>query len=321
MTLDESGKTFDSLATLDKWDALEIPGEAGLYIGSLSAAMNLAALTKFRITHILSVLHDWRIGEEKKNDGRFRRKFIEVEDSAASAKQLAESFQNSRQWIRDAIWGGGRVLVHCHAGISRSATIVCSYMMFNKCMSVDDALSVIRVVRPIVMPNSSFFPYLRTLERTIHTELKKLLEERFVHKLVVNLVFGLLNIDCRNLGGSEVAIRNGDVFNCSCFNLPLHLCVSSDPTAFETEAWSSPKSGWENTTVRIDPKVANWCIVRVKELGDNWLLLREADTVGGFEYTLFTLPQLVGNQPSNHEEDPTVVLPSPDVFRICFSDD
>lgn len=59
---------------------------------------------------------------------------------------------------------GGRVLVHCRAGISRSVTIAAAYILQkNKCTS-HDAIMKIRESRPIAWPNHGFRGALEQLE-------------------------------------------------------------------------------------------------------------------------------------------------------------
>ncbi|KAI8806031.1 protein-tyrosine phosphatase-like protein, partial [Cladochytrium replicatum] len=49
-----------------------------------------------------------------------------------------------------------RVLVHCHAGVSRSATVVLAYLVMRCGMSLKDAWEVTYRSRPIVRPNEGF---------------------------------------------------------------------------------------------------------------------------------------------------------------------
>lgn len=47
------------------------------------------------------------------------------------------------------------VLVHCQAGISRSATVVATYLAWVNKSSFEEAVRMIQVVRPQVLPNES----------------------------------------------------------------------------------------------------------------------------------------------------------------------
>lgn len=60
---------------------------------------------------------------------------------------------------------GGRVLVHCRAGVSRSATIVIGYLMRSESWDLRTALRHVDS-RRFVQPNSGFIEFLMELERS-----------------------------------------------------------------------------------------------------------------------------------------------------------
>ena len=48
------------------------------------------------------------------------------------------------------------MLVHCYAGVSRSAACVIAYLMQEKNMNFDDAFTFASKRRPIIFPNVGF---------------------------------------------------------------------------------------------------------------------------------------------------------------------
>jgi protein-tyrosine phosphatase len=50
----------------------------------------------------------------------------------------------------------GGVLVHCAAGVSRSAAVVMGYLMWKYGHSLQDALRIVRRARPCVRPNTGY---------------------------------------------------------------------------------------------------------------------------------------------------------------------
>ncbi|CAF3653948.1 unnamed protein product [Rotaria socialis] len=63
-----------------------------------------------------------------------------------------------------------KVLVHCMAGISRSATIVCAYLMRYMNMSLREAYLLCKKNRPICFPNLGFWSQLITYENQLRKE-------------------------------------------------------------------------------------------------------------------------------------------------------
>lgn len=58
---------------------------------------------------------------------------------------------------------GSAVLVHCNAGVSRSASVVVGYLMRRKGMSFEDALQMVKEKRTCCRPNDGFMRQLRRI--------------------------------------------------------------------------------------------------------------------------------------------------------------
>jgi len=60
---------------------------------------------------------------------------------------------------------GGKVLVHCQAGVSRSPTLVVAYLMARYGRSMMDAFNAVKERRPVVAPNFNFMGQLLEFEQ------------------------------------------------------------------------------------------------------------------------------------------------------------
>ena len=71
---------------------------------------------------------------------------------------------HTTHYTEDNLKNGGNVLVHCVAGISRSASVVLAYLMWKENMSFEEALEYLKGLRPIVEPNDGFVKQLKDFE-------------------------------------------------------------------------------------------------------------------------------------------------------------
>ncbi len=55
------------------------------------------------------------------------------------------------------------VLVHCHAGVSRSSTVVATYLTHKSGISFDDAIEFVRSKRPRINPHPALVAIAKTL--------------------------------------------------------------------------------------------------------------------------------------------------------------
>eukprot|EP00761_Pharyngomonas_kirbyi_P001845 gb/GECH01001849.1/.p1 GENE.gb/GECH01001849.1/~~gb/GECH01001849.1/.p1 ORF type:complete len:711 (+),score=175.60 gb/GECH01001849.1/:1-2133(+) len=135
----------------------------GLYIGSADAVSSKHSLQSMGITHILTLAKDIPPFHPKS----FEYKIIPVED-ARNAK-VYDYFDECFDFINQGRKNGG-VVVHCQAGVSRSATIVTAYLMKEKRLGLRKAFNLLRAARPKVYPNEGFRQQLRTLDQELEEE-------------------------------------------------------------------------------------------------------------------------------------------------------
>ena len=145
---------------------IQIEGCPNLFIGSAGAAYNFSGLVAANITHIVDVTPS----VIPRFPGVFEYMHIsdvhdydEIEDG----ENLAQYFPYSTEYISNALDQGGKVLVHCSEGRSRSATLIAVYLMQTQGFYRDGALSLIRKTRPIAYPSSSFMIIMERLERSM----------------------------------------------------------------------------------------------------------------------------------------------------------
>ncbi|KIY43098.1 phosphatases II [Fistulina hepatica ATCC 64428] len=136
-----------------------------LFLSNYRTARDAEKLGALGITHVVSAL-DYTpvlpacIPPEQ-------RLFIRVEDvpNADILKHLAQT----TAFIDDALRAdsSNRVLVHCFQGVSRSATIVCAYLVASTSMPADYAVKFVQTRRNIVCPNSGFRSQLKQYARRL----------------------------------------------------------------------------------------------------------------------------------------------------------
>ena len=118
-------------------------------------------LERLGITHILTVAG----GFEPKFPESFVYECVDVKD--VPEERLCVHFDRCLKFIAKCLLDGGRVLVHCFAGKSRSATVCAAYVMATEGLSLEETLVAIGRKRPAASPNHGFMAQLASFEREL----------------------------------------------------------------------------------------------------------------------------------------------------------
>lgn len=127
-----------------------------LYLGSLDASQNADALYDLRITDVFSA-----IDEPEDDIAGIQYTWVDLID--APDQDLSDAIDFVIPYLNEIRDSGGKVLVHCYAGISRSAALVIAYLILEYGFDYDSALRFVRSKRPEVNPNHGFERQLRML--------------------------------------------------------------------------------------------------------------------------------------------------------------
>ncbi len=118
---------------------------------------------KLRIVNARAEGHD---SELIRMSPRVVYKHISIDD--VKTANLAQHFDETNAFIDDGISNGDLVLVHCHAGISRSVTLVIAYLMWKYKIGVDEAIAFVKSKRSVIRPNDGFRKQLEIYSRSIN---------------------------------------------------------------------------------------------------------------------------------------------------------
>ena len=90
--------------------------------------------------------------------------YMELEIEDRSTVNLSRFFKSIKLFFQHAQDSNGKLLIHCIWGQSRSVSCLIYYLMSSQNISYDEALYLIRKVRPVALPNFGFEAQLRNIK-------------------------------------------------------------------------------------------------------------------------------------------------------------
>ncbi|XP_035627883.1 uncharacterized protein LOC118385122 [Oncorhynchus keta] len=156
---DESGMTPDVE------NAVVSPILPFLFLGNERDAQDLDLLLRLNIGYVVNVTTHLPLYHLGSSLIHYKR--LPATDN--SKQNLRQYFEEVFEFIEEAHQSGRGVLVHCQAGVSRSATIIIAYLMKHTLMTMTDAYKYVRGRRPVVSPNLNFMGQLLEFERDLNS--------------------------------------------------------------------------------------------------------------------------------------------------------
>ncbi|XP_063721151.1 dual specificity protein phosphatase 18-like [Symsagittifera roscoffensis] len=125
-----------------------------LFISSYEGANDSNLIRHYGITCVVNATPDLP------NPGTRGVEYLRVPVDDIPTAQLMPHFEYVTQKINQVKLNGGKTLVHCVAGVSRSATLCIAYLMRYEGLSLLSAHQMVKTARPIVRPNNGFWKQL-----------------------------------------------------------------------------------------------------------------------------------------------------------------
>eukprot|EP01063_Lacrimia_lanifica_P028701 TRINITY_DN4235_c0_g1_i1.p1 TRINITY_DN4235_c0_g1~~TRINITY_DN4235_c0_g1_i1.p1 ORF type:complete len:903 (+),score=348.08 TRINITY_DN4235_c0_g1_i1:108-2816(+) len=135
-----------------------------LFVGSVRTAQSERVFRELKITRIVTAGKGLEIIDPLPEG--VDQLQLNVDD--IPEQTLSNAFDEVSGYINAAKENGERVLVHCFAGLSRSVTFTCAYLMKMYTKTFKESILMVKAARPNANPNEGFRKQLIRYEKEIH---------------------------------------------------------------------------------------------------------------------------------------------------------
>lgn len=132
---------------IDCWTGMDQITEK-IWLGDSHAAMDIKSLRQAGITAVLNVAKDWGFSNYK--DPSINYYHVGLIDGSGNEQY---EFDAAVHTLESILHDGHKVLVHCHAGVSRSPTIVATYIAKQTGHSLNHSIDFVGEKRGIINPH------------------------------------------------------------------------------------------------------------------------------------------------------------------------
>eukprot|EP01029_Cantina_marsupialis_P015530 TRINITY_DN3402_c0_g1_i1.p1 TRINITY_DN3402_c0_g1~~TRINITY_DN3402_c0_g1_i1.p1 ORF type:complete len:669 (-),score=161.18 TRINITY_DN3402_c0_g1_i1:157-2163(-) len=131
-----------------------------VYVGDAESALISDEMKQRGITHVLNVGKSQSIPSTG-------FKYLRIPMRDISTEDITRAMYPCLSFIEECRAAGGKVLVHCEKGISRSPTVVLMYLMWRLRTGFDNCYHTLKQARPMISPTPSFIWQLHDIEKRL----------------------------------------------------------------------------------------------------------------------------------------------------------
>ncbi|VDM35305.1 unnamed protein product [Hydatigera taeniaeformis] len=129
-----------------------------LYLGNARDSRDAQMMKERSITHVINATRE----QSNFFEGSGKVEYLRIPVDDNSTADLMPYFKPAINFIDEAMRSGGRVLVHCQAGVSRSPSLVLAYLVAHSSLTVLEAFALVNHLRSAIGPS---FHFLGQVER------------------------------------------------------------------------------------------------------------------------------------------------------------
>ncbi|KAI1719949.1 dual specificity phosphatase, catalytic domain-containing protein [Ditylenchus destructor] len=138
-----------------------------MFLGSQNDALNPSLLQSYGITKVINLSETCPRPEGLPDDANH---FLRIPIKDSYCAKLLPHFDQAFKFIENARRSGEKVLLHCLAGISRSATLAIAYIMRSQRLSSEEAYKFVKTRRQSISPNFNFMGQLMEYEKQLREQ-------------------------------------------------------------------------------------------------------------------------------------------------------
>ena len=139
-----------------------------LFIGNIEDAANKSFLESNHVNLVINCCKEYTVDYNYLKTINIACVMLGYFDSLEQDLNEQDKLLSAVKFIDEHLTNDrGGVLVHCVAGVSRSASVVIAYLMWKNKMNFESAFRIVRQGRPIVEPNSNFVNQLKSFEKLL----------------------------------------------------------------------------------------------------------------------------------------------------------
>ena len=131
--------------------------------------MSKPTLRELGITHVLNAAKGEKFSQINTSQAYYDDcgiKFHGINLMDTESCKIEKHFDQSIDFINEALSGGGKILIHCFMGISRSASLLIAYLIRHRQMRLEDALRLV-IRKRLIWPNDGFLKKLIDFETNV----------------------------------------------------------------------------------------------------------------------------------------------------------
>lgn len=175
----------------------------GLFLGDSLHSAQQANLRELGITCLLNVSTTCKNLFEQDFD------YMNIPVNDNDSANISSWFNEAITFIDNARDNDGKVLVHCHAGVSRSATVCIAYLMYKNSLTLEEAFDHVRSRRGVISPNLNFMQQLKEFEKDLFSSSKSFDITDSVSSLSNSLASVDFDASCSSTSTSDFSASSG----------------------------------------------------------------------------------------------------------------